>query len=113
LKQIQNDALTLVNGGETFSDVRIYSMLPYNKDRILIATREKGLYLMHTNKRAPNIKAFNANANTQLINDQVYGGVAINKNHYAFATLLNGVIIIDSIGNIIQHLNKKMAYRMT
>jgi serine phosphatase RsbU (regulator of sigma subunit)/ligand-binding sensor domain-containing protein len=81
-------------------------MLSYSPQSILIATREKGLFIMN-NKDSVSITPLNSGANERLIEDQVYGGVALGDNKYAYATLLNGVLIIDSKGYIIQRLNKK------
>ncbi len=109
LKTIVNDEIVLVNGGSIFSGLRIYSMLPYPENKILIATREKGLMLMDE-KQSLNDSAIhflNSKINTYLINDQVYGGVMLNNGSYAFATLKNGVLITDINCNTIQLLNKK------
>ncbi|MBL7935667.1 MAG: hypothetical protein JNM51_07650, partial [Bacteroidia bacterium] len=107
LKKMYNDQLHLVNDGDMFSGLRIYSMLPYAPQKILIASREKGLFLMNDIKHSTSITPINTEANERLINDQVYGGVALGNDKYAYATLLNGVIIINAKGSIIQCLNKK------
>ncbi len=109
LKELVNDKLTLVEGGSVFSGQRIYSMLSYPGSSILIATRESGLYLMKLKpeKKDSIIKYINTNTNDHLINDQVYGGVSLKNGKFAFATLINGVLITDLQGNIVQTLNKK------
>lgn len=109
LKELINDRLDLVQGGSGFSGLRIYSMLPYPGENILVATREKGLYLMRTkaDKVDSALTYINSNSNEHLINDQVYGGVSLKNGTFAFATLLNGVLITDLRGNIVQILNKK------
>ena len=109
LKTIVNDEIVFVKGGTIFSELRIYSMLPSPGNKILIATREKGLLIMNENTVNNNsvIQFVESEANSILINDQVYGGVALNNDQFAFATLKNGVLITDIQGNIIQILNKK------
>ncbi len=109
LKEIVGDKLQLVNRGSVFSDLRIYSMLSYSGNSILIATREKGLYLMKTNLSAKDssITYLDTKSNEHLINDQVYGGVALKNEKFAFATLTNGVMIVGLDGEIVQVLNKK------
>ncbi|MCW3103703.1 MAG: Response regulator containing a CheY-like receiver domain and a domain protein [Bacteroidetes bacterium] len=106
LKHIINDELTLVAGGDFFAGLRIYSMLPYPANRILAATREKGLVLIDLSGNSPSIKSMDAEANSFLINDQVYGGVALHNKHFAFATLKNGAIITDEAGRVLQVFNK-------
>lgn len=109
LKELNNDELSLVKKGSEFSGLRIYSMLPYPGESILIATREKGLYLMRTtaDKTDSALTYINANSNEHLINNQVYGGVSLKNGKFAFATLLNGILITDLRGHLVQILNKK------
>jgi serine phosphatase RsbU (regulator of sigma subunit)/succinate dehydrogenase flavin-adding protein (antitoxin of CptAB toxin-antitoxin module) len=107
LKKMNNDQLQLTKGGGLFAGMRIYSMLSYSPKEILIATRENGLFLMNNSTDSVSITPIIAEANERLINDQVYGGVALDNKKFGYATLLNGVLIIDSKGNIIQCLNKK------
>lgn len=109
LKEMIGDELRLVNQGSTFSGLRIYSMLSYAGNSILIATREKGLYLMkvNLNKNDSTITYLNTKSNELLINSQVYGGVALKEGKFAFATLTNGVIIVGLDGEVVQILNKK------
>jgi serine phosphatase RsbU (regulator of sigma subunit) len=109
LRQVVKDELKPVNGGGIFSGMRIYSMLPYPAHKILIATREKGLFLMDAGPdgKDSSIVFINTDANEHLINDQVYGGVALDEGKFAFATLTNGVLIIDIQCNTVQVLNKK------
>ena len=107
LKKVVNEKLQLITDGDQFFGVRIYSMLPYKNNQILVATREKGLFLLNTLAKTNAITSFKADANERLINDQVYGGVCINEHQYVYATLLNGVLIMDEKGKIIQTLNKK------
>lgn len=113
LKHIVGDELTFVDGGNFFAGLRIYSMLPYPGNKILVATREKGFVLMNE-KPSENDSAihfWNVEASTSLIKDQVYGGTALENGRYAFATLQNGVLITDIHGNIQQQLNKQNGLR--
>jgi serine phosphatase RsbU (regulator of sigma subunit)/ligand-binding sensor domain-containing protein len=106
LKKMVQNKLQLVKNGELFSALRIYSILPYSKDTLLIATREKGLFLMNYNNFNSSVIELTSPANEFLINDQVYGGIALKDKRFAYATLLNGVLIIDARGNVIQRINK-------
>ena len=109
LKELVNDKLQLVARGSIFSGLRIYSMLSYAGNSILIATRERGLYLMKTNlsEKDSAITYLDNKSNERLINDQVYGGVALKNGNFAFATLTNGILIVGLDGEIVQILNKK------
>ena len=108
LKNIVNDEIVLVKNGTLFSGLRIYSMLPYQGNKILIATREKGFVLMNENtaKEDSIIQFWDVEANKNLIDNQVYGGVSLSNERYAYATLQNGILIINVHGNIVQIINK-------
>ncbi len=104
LKCLLNEKLESVKGGEVFSSMRIYGLLPSGNDQLLLATREKGLYLF--DKKNSTFSLLPAEVNQHLINDQVYGAISIGKGLYAFATLKNGVFITDVNGTIKLSLNK-------
>ncbi|MGZ3864177.1 MAG: SpoIIE family protein phosphatase [Bacteroidia bacterium] len=108
LKHLVNDKLDLIRGGSTFAGLRIYSLLPYSKNTYLAATREKGLYLINNTPESDSSVTFiTAEANNYLIEDQVYSGVMIEKNKYAFGTLKNGILITNAAGNIVQRYNQQ------
>jgi len=107
LKHLVGDELVLVKDGQLLSGIRIYSMLPYPGNKILLATREKGLALMKPATSGASVRFLDAGVNASLINGQVYQGAALENGRFAFATLQNGVLITDADGNIIQSLNKR------
>lgn len=107
LKCLVNDQLKLVKNGEFSAGLRIYGMFTHKKGKVILATREKGLILMDEMASDSNFKAITSEVNDHLINGQVYGGVRLNKDRYAFATLKEGAFITDLYGNIEQVLNKK------
>ncbi len=112
LKQLINDSLVLIKGGEVFKDIRIYAMLPYAQKQILIATREKGL--MFLDKKADEnhlFRQWNIEANDELIEAQIYGGTTLADNSYAFATLQSGIVFMDDQGKITRILNKQSGLR--
>ena len=102
-----NGNLELIPGSEIFADKKIYVMLPYSDEKILIITRETGMFIYDPNETENNITAFDCPANKLIINSYLYGGVAIDNGNYAISTLANGIIIIDKNGNIVAQLNKE------
>ena len=104
---LDGDKLKLVPGGEVFANERVYVMLPYENDRILICSREGGLYIFDPQATEKAIKKLDCSANDLLIESQIYGGVELPNVKYAISTLNNGVIIIDKSGNVVEHLNVK------
>ncbi|RLD82366.1 MAG: hypothetical protein DRJ10_05140, partial [Bacteroidetes bacterium] len=107
LYSIVDDELKLIVGGEIFADKKIYVMLPYEAEKILIITRETGLYIYDPNNPDNSISSFDCPANEMLINSYIYGGVEVDNGNYAISSLANGIIIIDKKGNIVNQLNQE------
>ncbi|MCK4663226.1 MAG: SpoIIE family protein phosphatase [Bacteroidales bacterium] len=105
-----NDSLKIVPQGEQFANKRIYVMLPYEKDKILIITRSQGIIIYSSDEKNDNMflapDSFQK-ANDFLKNNKIYCGVKLDNKHFVLGTLQNGLIIIDNNGNIIKHINKK------
>ncbi|NQX52388.1 transcriptional regulator [Pedobacter panaciterrae] len=80
----------------------VLSILPYKNGSLLIGTSKDGLFLYDGEKYTP----FNTPANTFLQTYQLNNGVKVLGKYYAYGTILNGLIIIDEDGNIVQRINK-------
>jgi signal transduction histidine kinase/DNA-binding response OmpR family regulator len=102
LMQMVNDSLEMIPGNETFADVRIYVMVPYNDQKLLIGTREKGLYLYEGTNAVP----FPTDVSDYLKKMQLYHGIQLSSGDFALATQQGGVVIIDSQGNVKKIFNK-------
>ncbi|SHK20330.1 sensor histidine kinase [Rhodothermus profundi] len=104
LQTVAGDSLRLVPGGERFAHLRIYAMMPYDAEQILIATREAGLWLYDgrtfrylPSEVEPFIRAY-----------PLYHGTAMPGGFYALATLGGGVFIIDREGRIVQVIDESV-----
>ena len=102
LLRLKGKDLELVKGGEVFQTERIYEILPFSEDTLLVATRTRGLQLYDGKQFIP----WDNEANTFLIKNEVYCGAQLNANTFVFGTLKGGVIFIDKNGKI-QHLIQK------
>ncbi|WP_397547111.1 ATP-binding protein [Rhodothermus marinus] len=102
LQTVEGDSLRLVPGGERFAHLRIYAMMPYDGDRILIATREAGLWLYdgRTFRHLP------SEVEPLLRTYPLYHGTAMPGGFFALATLGGGVFIIDREGRIVQVIDE-------
>ncbi len=103
LQTLSGDSLVFVTGGKFFENIRIIAILPYPDGKLLIATREKGLFI-YDSQSAP--EKLPSTIDTFLRDDLGYHGTLLSDGNYAFATLNNGVAVIDSDGNLLYHLNK-------
>ena len=93
--------LPLKNTGKLIP-ANILSILPYHGNNLLIGTSKDGLFLYNGSAYVP----FNSAANGFLKVFQLNNGARIANKYYAFGTILNGLILIDEAGNIIQRINK-------
>ena len=102
LMKMNGDSLQLAPDGGQFAEVRIYAMLPFADNQILIGTREKGLFVYDGVAAVP----FASEADAFLAENQLYHGTALANEQYALATLRGGVAIIDRYGALQQVLDK-------
>jgi len=102
LMVLEGDSLKLVPGGERFALERIYSLLPYGDDRMLIGTRTQGLFLFDGSTFTP----FHTEADGYIRDNQLYlPGAILNDGTFAFGTLTGGLVRIDQDGRLVQILN--------
>jgi DNA-binding CsgD family transcriptional regulator len=96
-----NSLVPLSYKGPALSE-SVLSILPYKNGKLLIGTSKGGLFLYDGHQYTP----FTSAANTFLKTYQLNNGVRVFGKYYAYGTILNGIIIIDEDGNIIQSINK-------
>jgi len=80
----------------------ILSVLPYKNGNLLIGTSKNGLFIYNGEHYTP----MNTQANGFLSTYQLNNGVRILDKYYAYGTILNGLIIIDENGTVVQRINK-------
>ncbi|MFC2104836.1 hypothetical protein ACFLS4_05745, partial [Bacteroidota bacterium] len=109
LYKLENDNLIFIGQSGIFSNERIYAMLPYRNNKILIATRTQGIYIFSPNSEIQKFikpRKFQT-VNNFLIKNQAYCGINLDENKFIIGTLQEGLIIFDGDGKIIQLLNKR------
>lgn len=80
----------------------VLSILPYKNGQLLIGTRKNGLVLYD----GLSYKPFKTQADNFLQTYQLNNGTRILNKYYAYGTILNGLVIIDENGSVIQRINK-------
>ena len=105
LMEYKNEELVFVKGSEIFANERIYFMAEYAEGKIILATRESGLYLFNPSSSDKPFTSFECEANQLVIDSYLYNGVSLPNNKYALATLANGVIIINKKGEVEELIN--------
>ncbi len=102
LLRMEADSLRLLPQGEKFADLRIYCMLPFEKNKILLGTREQGLFVYD----GVGVRPFPTEIDAFLIESQIYHGAVLADNSIALATLRSGVLLLDHEGRLLQVLNR-------
>lgn len=101
LYELKGDKLEYINGSNIMGNSGVLSILQLSANRYLVGTARNGLFIYDNGQ----IKPWNTQASDFLKNYQLNNGVRIGK-YVAYGTILNGVIIIDTTGNVIQQINK-------
>lgn len=112
---VQNDSLKLLPKGDYIKDNLIYTILPFNKDKLLIGTETKGFYTYNINSIKPDTTIsqdslfikFKTQADDFLKENLIYNGVKLPHNIFAIGTSRKGVVLIDNKGIIIRSINQK------
>ncbi|MBD1385674.1 transcriptional regulator [Mucilaginibacter rigui] len=101
LFELKDDKLTYVEGSNILGS-RVLSVLPFQKGKYLIGTAKNGLFIYDGKQVSP----WQNQANDFLKTYQLNNGAFIPGKYIAYGTILNGIIIIDTAGNVVQHINK-------
>lgn len=101
LFELKNNKLVYVEGSNVMGNSGVLSILPLSDKKLLIGTARNGLFVYDNSQ----IKPWTNLANDFLKTFQLNNGVLIGK-YVAYGTILNGVIIIDTAGNVVQQINK-------
>lgn len=114
LTMLSNDTLILVPGGEHFANTRIYCMLPYGKNQILIGTQSNGFFLYNTDClkaetpsiHDPFLTPFITSNDNFFKENWVYNGVALSDGYFAIGTYRGGAAIFDKDGKVVRYINR-------
>lgn len=101
--EYKNKKLEQVKGTTLFNDKEIWSVFPLPNNKMLLATLEKGLFISDNNS----VKPWETEANAFIKKNTSLGGSIIKGKFIVLNSVLDGVIICDLNGKIIQHLNRQ------
>jgi len=105
---IINDSLISNNLCKSVSKKNVYVFMEIANNKFILGTRHDGLYIFDKNKlnTIDSIRPFKTKVDDYLKQNNLYYGIKLNNNNYAFATLQGGVVIINSFGELVNILNK-------
>ncbi len=113
LMKLKDGFLVLIDIKGVFRDIGIFAMMPYdNTGKILIVTREKGLYIYDPSDPATPFLKRNTDIDELLISCGIEGGIRLHDGLFALNTIENGVILMDAGGHLISIINQDMGLRV-
>ena len=118
MHMVNGTNLVLIQGGELFADSKVYMMLPFSHDEVLLSMRNRGLYLMkpsasaytphvQSSEQLTRINPFHTQIDQFFATAPVYNGIKLDDNNVSVGTLGAGIVVIDSSGNLVEAVNKK------
>lgn len=102
LYRVIDDKLLVIPNSEIFKNTEVKVALPFNGDKILFGTNNKGLYVYDGNQ----FIKWNTDIDEVLTASNINNGLFIN-NQYCLGSILNGVFILNSNGKLINHIDSK------
>jgi ligand-binding sensor domain-containing protein/DNA-binding CsgD family transcriptional regulator len=102
LYELKENTLEYLPDSHLLGNTGILSILPHKQNSYMIGTAKDGLFLYDGSGFRP----WKNQGNTFLKNNQLNNGARLLGKFYAYGTILNGIIILDEEGNIVQQLNK-------
>ena len=97
-----NNFINEVPWSDQIKDEEIWEILEADDGNLLICTSGSGMFKIKNG----NLIKWDSPVNELVIQNKLYSAKKIIGNNFAFGTILNGLIISDVDGNIIQHINK-------
>ncbi|MEO8794766.1 MAG: transcriptional regulator, partial [Daejeonella sp.] len=102
LFELKGNELLYIKNSDKLGTTGILSILPFKNDQLIIGTGKNGLFIYD----GSDFKKLQTPANTFLETFQLNNGAKIQNKYYAYGTILNGIIIIDESGRVVQRINK-------
>ncbi|MBL7968619.1 MAG: hypothetical protein JNK09_16555 [Prolixibacteraceae bacterium] len=104
LFEYRSDLLTSLKGCEKIRGEEIWAMVPYRgTGNLMIFTLNKGVFIYD----GFNLTEWEVKVNATFKKDQIFSATLLHEDYIAVGTVQDGVFIVDSDGNIIQHINRQ------
>jgi DNA-binding CsgD family transcriptional regulator len=103
LMEYRNNKLIQLSNTTNLNNTEVWGIFPLSSTKILICTLNSGLFIYESNA----LSTWNTSANNFTKKNSCLGGSIIKGGYLLLNTVLDGIIICDLSGNIVQHLNQK------
>ncbi len=102
LLQLKNDILIPFSNAQKFAGMQIRKIFKTEKG-LLLFTQKDGLFLFTDNQ----IKPFKTEVDYLLKQNQISAGIQFADGYFGIGTRQAGLIVVDSKGHLIQHIDKQ------
>jgi hypothetical protein len=96
-----NNQFEKTSWSDKLSGMEVLAMLEIQDSLILVGTVGDGIFRLNKGE----IEKWDTPANKLIEEYKLYSATRLSKEFIAFGTILNGVVVADSHGNVIQHIN--------
>lgn len=103
LMEYRDGKLRVLPETSALNNTEIWGIVPLSDRKLLVTTLDSGLFIYENNV----LKPWETEANIFIKRNSCLGGVIVGDNFIVLNSVLDGIIIIDFDGNIIQHVNRK------
>jgi ligand-binding sensor domain-containing protein/DNA-binding CsgD family transcriptional regulator len=86
---------------DELEDMEVLAMVEINDSQILVGTGSDGVFRLSNGY----LEKWDTPANRLIEEYKLYSAIRISEEFIAFGTILNGIVISDSFGNVVQHIN--------
>ncbi|MEO7975954.1 triple tyrosine motif-containing protein [Flavobacterium sp.] len=101
--EYKDNKLFPLKGTTSLNDKEIWGIFPFQNNNLLLATLEEGLFIYDFKE----VKPWKTEANDFIKKNTSLGGSIIKNKFIVLNSVLNGMVICDLNGKIIQHLNRQ------
>jgi ligand-binding sensor domain-containing protein/DNA-binding CsgD family transcriptional regulator len=97
-----NGNIDKVPWADELKEDEIWAILEIKDNDLLIGTRGNGIYKFENGF----LTKWQTPVNELVKNSRLFSATIISETHFVFGTILNGLVISDIDGNIVQHINR-------
>ncbi|KQB40049.1 triple tyrosine motif-containing protein [Flavobacterium aquidurense] len=102
LLKLENDVLVEIKNSKQFIGLKIRKIFE-TKEGLILLTQKNGLFRYKNGQ----LKPFVTKVDHLLQQNQISTGILLSDGYFGIGTRQTGLIVIDSEGNLIQHINKQ------
>jgi ligand-binding sensor domain-containing protein/DNA-binding CsgD family transcriptional regulator len=100
--EYKNGSLNYLKGSNSLNNSEVWGMVELEKNKILAATLDKGLFIIKNNQT----HEWNTEANTFIKKNGSLGCILYKSKYIVINSVLDGIIVCDLNGTIIQHIDR-------